>query len=167
MSNYLSEKSIEKYNDDLSIVKHLFGESFIYSKIIFGDENTDPMMIHIGNKINYPLTNKLCVVIPPLLEIQYSNYNIEINYATKRSSTVTQNIILSSRKYKLGLSREIMLLNGAENIRIINPILKTITLIENDRPLANEANNFLKSIDANFIGKYTTLIRCCFDLMGG
>jgi hypothetical protein len=169
MTHYLSEKSIQKYNNDLSMVKYLFGESFVSSKITFFERNHGEMemTIPIVNKIiGPPITS---CVIPPYLIIQYLKFTFTFVYCSKQSTINKITLYCDGCTLHFYLNGVVLDGDDHRNAHSFCPLPETIELIEKNSHLyySNRINNYLKSIDDNFIDKYMTLIRYCFDLMGG
>jgi hypothetical protein len=152
--------SIEKCNNDISIFKHLLGESFVSSMILY---------------LDYHPTH-------PYLEIQCLNFMINIYYKNDTGKIYIIRIskergfiihFIWSRYLNYSISLTIIKggLNGTCMNRYTckskNEFNNAIHNIKNDDNDLNEIHYYLKSIDKDFIHKYMIIIEYCFDLMGG
>jgi hypothetical protein len=167
MSNYLSEKSVKKYNDDMLMFEYLLGELFVSTDISFDRES-------------------------PRLKIQGLNFTIRICYEYSKSHDMhITYIYFYQQNYKICFRHKYETLHrqqfsDPDHERIVEPYI--ISLSQNnqfygqDFVTINELNNGiknknkkvlnkiyynLKSIDIDLPQKYALLIEYCFDFMGG
>jgi hypothetical protein len=168
--------STEKYNDDLSMFKYLLRASVVSYKMTFYDD----IDIFYGKKKEIPIIDK--VIFPSdfinynghtsILRIQTPNYGICVGYRFNGFGQIyICDVKLLCENYNLYFvcnfqSYTISSTNTLPIELSRSMFINTIEQIENKNNF-NEIRDYLKSIDDNFLQTYMTIVRHCFNLIGG